>query len=428
VRSRTLLSLAVLLCGLPALAQPFQVQPTAETQPVITSGTAIQGGALWVHPTDPGNSLLLVPESLNGLFLYRLDGTEQARFSQQGGAVGVDVQENVRVGGITQQLVVVASQTLQALVAYIVDPTTLQLQSAGLANITTQGFNPNSVALYVSPTSGRVFVFAGGATGNVWQFELTAQAQTDGGIASNLVRTLNVGGAVAGLAVDDAQGTLYVVQQNTAIWQYNAEPNAGDARTSVDTVTGGGLSQPLGGVALYAPSSSGGYLLAVNGGENEVRVYDRSPRAHTFRGSFTLGASGNIDAVENPRHVLVSNRALGTRFPLGLVAVQDGLNAGANENFKLVPWTTISAAFTPDLLVDTSGAQPSTDGGTPDAGVDGGGEGLPPVGPPKGPPGSSPDGSGDEVSGCYCSSVSMSGTVLVALAGVLLLSRRRRRQ
>ncbi len=425
MRSRTLLALAVLLGGLPVLAQQsVQLQPTVETQPVISAGAAIQGAALWLHPTDPGNSLILVPESVNGLFMYRLDGTQRAQVSQ-GGALGVDVQENVPVGGISQQLVVVASQTLQSLVAYIVDPTTLELRSAGLANITTQGFNPNSVALYTSPTSGRVFAFAGSATGTVWQFELTAQ--TDGGTASNLVRTLTVGGAVVGLAVDDAQSSLYVVQQNTAIWRYGAEANTGDSRTSVDVVTGGGLSQPLGGVALYAPPSGGGYLLAVNGGTNEVRIYDRTPGAHTFRGSFTLAATASIDAVENPRHVLVSNRALGTRFPLGMVGVHDGLNAAANENFKLIPWTTISAAFTPDLLVDTGAAQPGTDGGTPDAGADGGGGGgTPPIGVPGGPPGSSPDGDDDEESGCGCSSVSMSSTVLVALAGVLLLSRRRR--
>ena len=425
MRSRTLLALAVLLGGLPVLAQQsVQVQPTAETQPVISAGAAIQGAALWLHPTDPGNSLILVPESVNGLFIYRLDGTQRAQVSQ-GGALGVDVQENVPVGGISQQLVVVASQTLQSLVAYIVDPTTLELRSAGLANITTQGFNPNSVALYASPTSGRVFAFAGGATGTVWQFELTAQ--TDGGTTSNLVRTLTVGGPVVGLAVDDAQSTLYVVQQNTAIWRYGAEANTGDTRTAVDVVTGGGLSQPLGGVGLYAPPGDKGYLLAVNGGTSEVRIYDRTPGAHTFRGSFTLAATASIDAVENPRHVLVSHRALGTRFPLGMVGVHDGLNAAANENFKLVPWTTISAPFTPDLLVDTGAAQPGTDGGTPDAGADGGGGGgTPPIGVPGGPPGSSPDGDDEEESGCGCSSVSMSGTVLVVLAGVLLLSRRRR--
>ncbi|HEX8436005.1 myxosortase-dependent phytase-like phosphatase [Archangium sp.] len=424
VRSRTFLSLAVLLLGLPALAQQtVQVQPTLETQGVLGTGTVVAGAAVWVHPSDPANSLLLVADNQNGLLVYQLDGTRRAQ-PPDGIVLGVDVQEGVSLGGISQQLVVVANQSLQGLVAYLVDPTTLNLRRAGLATMTAQGFTPNSVALYVSPTTGRVFAFAGSETGALRQFELTA-TQSDAGTTSTLVRSLNVGGPVVGLAVDDAQGALYVVQQNVGIWRYGAEPDAADARTSVDTVGGGGLVQPLGGVALYAGSGDRGYLLAVNGGADSVRVYDRAPSAHTFRGSFTLVTAGGIDAVENPRHVVVSNRSLGTRFPLGMVAVHDGANVGGAENFKLVPWNALAARFTPNLLVDTGGGN-ATDGGVPDGGAGGGGEPVVTAPPPPGPPGSVPDDRALGEAGCNCSSVSVSGSVLFVLAGVLLLSRRRR--
>lgn len=424
MRSRTFLSLAVLLLGLPALAQQtVQVQPTLETESALGTGAVVQGAALWVHPTDPANSLLLVADDQNGLLIYQLDGTQRPRIAE-GAVLGVDVQEGVSLGGISQQLVVVANQSLQGLVSYLVDPTTLGFRRAGLATINTAGFAPNSVALYVSPTTGRVFAFAGSATGTLWQFELTT-TQGDAGTTSNLVRTLNVGGAVVGLAVDDAQSALYVVQQNVGIWQYGAEPDAADARTAVDNVSGGGLVQPLGGVALYSASGDRGYLLAVSGGADAVRVYDRAPTAHTFRGSFTVVTDGGIDAVENPRHVVVSNRALGTRFPLGMVAVHDGANIGGNENFKLVPWDAIATRFSPNLVVDTGGGS-ATDGGTADGGVDGGSEPVVTAPPPPGPPGTLPDDLALGESSCNCSSVSVSGSVLFVLAGVLLLSRRRR--
>ncbi len=425
MRSRTFLSLAVLLLGLPALAQQtVQVQPTLETQGALGTGTVVDGAALWVHPSDPANSLLLVADNQNGLLVYQLDGTQRPRLAE-GAVLGVDVQEGVSVGGISQQLVVVANQSLQGLVAYIVNPTTLGLSRAGLATITAQGFTPNSVALYVSPSTGRVFAFAGSATGALRQFELTAN-QGDAGTTSNLVRSLNVGGPVVGLAVDDAQGVLYVVQQNVGIWQYGAEPDDADARTAVDNVGGGGLVQPLGGVALYSASGDRGYLLAVNGGGDSVRVYDRAPTAHTVRGSFTLVTNGGIDAVENPRHVVVSNRALGSRFPLGMVAVHDATNIGGTENFKLVPWDALAARFTPNLLVDTGGGGGATDGGTPDGGADGGGEPVITAPPPPGPPGTVPEDRALGEPSCNCSSVSVSGSVLFVLAGVLLLSRRRR--
>jgi 3-phytase len=324
----------------------------------------------------------------------------------------------------------VANTTQQALIGYIIDPATLEFRRAGFPNVSSPSFSPNSVALYVSPVTGRVFAFAGSATGLVVQFELTAE--TDGGTTSNVVRSFDVGNAVVGLAVDDSQGKLYVAEQGVGIWEYGAEPDAADARVSVDTVTGGGggLVQPLGGVALYRASGVRGYLLAVSGGDNAVRIYERQSGAHTFRGSFTVISDGGIDAVEAPREVVVTNRSLGALFPLGLVAVHDSANPGTNENFKLVPWPAIATGFTSQLVVDTSPGDTSdggtADGGTTDGGTtDGGSTG--PIGnvPPPGPLPESPEGGVKTGQNCVCASTSVPGSVLLALLGVLLLSRRR---
>lgn len=424
MRFRTLLALAVLLSGLPVLAQqPLQVSPVLETQPVLGTGPVVQGAALWPHPTDPASSLLLVADDQTGLLLYNLDGTQRALLAE-GSVLGVDVQEGVSVGGISQTVVVVANAPLQALVVYVIDSSTLGIRRAGLAPIVAPGFAPSSVALYVSPSTGRVFAFAGSTTGLVVQFELTPEV--DGGTATTQVRTFDVGGPVVGLAVDDAQRRLYVVEQNVGIWQYGAEPGDTDIRTSVDAVSssGGGLVQPLGGVALYTASGVRGYLLAVSGGENAVRIYERQPDAHVFRGSFIVVADGGIDAVEGLRHVVVTNRALGSLFPLGLVAVHDSANTAANENFKLVPWQVIATGFPTPLVVDTGSGGTPSDGGTPDGG-DGGFPAPTPV-PPPSPGGSSPPGyNGGGTTSCYCASASVPGTVLLVLAGMLLRSRRR---
>lgn len=433
MRFRTLLVLAILLTGLPVLAQQtIQVAPTLETQPVIGTGAVVQGAALWMHPTDPASSLLLVADNQTGLLVYNLNGTQRPLLAE-GAVQGVDVQEGVVVGGISQTLVMVANTSQQALIGYIIDPSTLQFRRAGFANVTAPSFAPNSVALYVSPSTGRVFAFAGSATGLVVQFELTAltdggTASTDGGIVSSVVRSFDVGNAVVGLAVDDSQGKLYVVEQGVGIWEYGAEPEAADARVSVDTATGGGggLAPPLGGVALYRASGLRGYLLAVSGGDNAVRIYERQSGAHTFRGSFTVVADGGIDAVETPREVVVTNRPLGTLFPLGMVAVHDSANPGANENFKLVPWPAIATGFTTPLVVDT-GTGEATDGGTADGGTADGGSSAPPTNnvPPSGPLGESPEGGVKAGQACACASASVPGTMLLTLLGVLLLSRRR---
>ncbi|HSP80790.1 MAG TPA: phytase, partial [Myxococcaceae bacterium] len=259
VRSRTFLALAVLVASLSAAAQPFEVRPVLETQPVIGGGSVVEGAALWVHPTDPSRSLLLVADSQVGLLTYQLEGLREEWLSG-GGVLDVDVQPGFPVGGIAQQLVMVANQPLQGLVAYIVDPTTLRLRAAGLEVINVPGFVPTRVALYSSPITGAFYAFAGSATGVVRQFELTPQL--DGGAVATPVRTFDVGGAVSGLAVDDALGWLYVTEQNNAIWRYGAEPAASDDRTLVEGVFSGGLAAPLGGLSLYTASNGQGYLLA----------------------------------------------------------------------------------------------------------------------------------------------------------------------
>ncbi len=411
MRSRTFLALAVLVASFSVEAQPREVRPVVETQPVIGGGPVVEGAALWVHPTDPSRSLLLVADAQVGLITYQLDGLQEEWLSG-GGVLGVDVQPGFPVGGITQQLVMVANQPLQGLVAYIMDPTTLRLRAANLEVINVPGFAPTRVALYSSPTTGTFYVFAGSATGVVRQFELTSQL--DGGAMATPVRTFDVGNAVSGLVVDDALGWLYVTEQNNAIWRYGAEPAASDGRTLVEDVLSGSLVAPLGGLALYTASNGQGYLLAANGGRDAVRIYERQP-PNTPLGDVSVLQEGTIDAVSAPRHVVVSNRGLGPVFPLGVVAVHDGNNAADNENFKLVPWREVAFAFSPPLIVDIGGG-PLPDGGLPDGGggVPGGPPGMP------GQPGPAPGNLG-----CACSTASVSGSVLLVLAALLLLARRR---
>ncbi|OJH40961.1 myxosortase-dependent phytase-like phosphatase [Cystobacter ferrugineus] len=427
MRSPFLLALAVLLPGMPVLAQqqpqqPVPIRPVQQTQPTRGAGTAIQSAAVWHHPTVPASSLLLVADNQIGLLAYNLDGTERGLLVP-GALTGVDVREGFPAGAGTQSLVMLANASV-GLLAYVIDPSTFSAQPAGIQDLST-GFSPSAVALYRSPRTQRFYVFAASAGGTLVQFELATSA--DAGTSTTPVRTLSVGGPVVGLAVDDALGVLYVVQQDSAIWRYGAEPDATNTRISVDTTTTsntpGGLVRPLGGVALYKASNDRGYLLAISGGENAVRVYDRSLSAHTYRGRFSVVADGGIDAVENSRLVAVTNRGLGPLFTQGLVAVHDGVNLGGNENFKLLKWPAVAEGLNPPLIVDNAPPPTPSDGGTPDAGEDGGSGPLTPGRPPPS------DGIGVDPSpdSCGCAAASLPGSVLLGLAGVLLLSRRRPR-
>jgi 3-phytase len=411
MRVHTLLVLLLLLGGLPAAAQPLSVLPTRETQPIVRGGNTVQDVALWPNSADAGTSLLIVSDSAVGLTTFRLDGSELEALASDVVTFGVDVHEGFALPGGTAPLVVVANGTLQALLAYVVDPVSLRLRRIDTGTLRVANFSPRTVALYRSAATGKLYAFMANDTGTMHQLEL--RSTLDGGVEGLPVRDFLVGGAVASAVADDQQGFLFVAQQGEGILRFAAEPDAGTASVSVASATAP-LTAPLGGLALYSLPNTEGYLLASSTGGDQIVVFRRQP-PHTALGSFRLDRDGGIDDVTNPTSLEVSSRALGPNFPAGLVAVQDSTNETI-QNHKLASWLSVANAFTPPLQV----SQP-TDGGTPDGGTGkdggGGGGGLPP----------DPDGSFpiDPDDGCGCTSASVPGTVFLVVLG-LALSRRRR--
>ncbi len=411
MRIHSALVLAVFLTGLPAGAQPVNVAPVAETQPIVRGGDSSQDVALWVNSGTPAQSLLLVSDSVVGLSAFRMDGIEQDAVLSDGTAFGVDVREGFGLPGGSAPLVVVANGSLPGLTAYIVDPLLLRLRRVDTGNLRTTNFAPRSVTLYRSATTGTLYAFTANASGTMQQIEL--RPGTDGGVEGTPVRSFAVGGAVAGAVADDQQGFLFVAQQGTGIWRYSAEPDGGDGRTNVADTTSP-LTAPLGGLALYPLPNGTGYLLAASAGSNQVVVFNRQP-PHAVVGSFLVVQDGGIDAVNAPVALEATSRALGTGFPSGLVTVHDAIN-DPMQNDKLVPWPAVANAFSPPLLV----RQPETDGGIPDAGTDGGGPGG------GGGGGGGPTFPTEPDSGCNCASASVPGTLLFGLLGLAWRNRRRR--
>jgi 3-phytase len=413
MRATPSLILLACLASLSAAAQAVSARPASETQVVVRGGAGDQDVALWPNPGTPAQSLVVVADSVVGLTTYRLDGSE-LEVLQGEVAFGVDTREGFALPGGTVPLVVVANGTRRALLAYVVDPVTLKLRRVDTDTLRVTNFDPRSVALYRSATNGQFHAFAADTAGDMQQFALRSD---DGGVGGAPVRTFPVGGAVTGAVADDSQGVLFVAQQNTGIWRYSAEPNGGLSRTAVATAGQGGLTAPLGGLALYTLPNGEGYLLAASAGGDQVVVYQRQP-PHTQVGSFRVDAtaSGDIDQVTGTRSLAASPVTMGTAFPGGLVAVHDTFNSPA-QNHKLVAWRDVANAFTPALRINGQAGTPDggvTDGGT-DGGRDGGGGNIP--------------GGGGTIdpsdTGCSCATASVSGTVLFVLLGLALRGRRR---
>ena len=160
-----------------------------------------------------------------------------------------------------------------------------------------------------------------------------------------------------GCVADDANGWLFIGEEEVGIWRYGAEPGAPpEERVAVDRVgvgepEGGHLASNVEGLSIYAPRVGGpddGFLVASSQGNHTYVVYDRAP-PHAYRGTFRVGEAGAVDGVEDTDGLHVVSAPVGPRYPMGLLVVQDGINvapdARVNQNFKLVSWQDVLDAL-----------------------------------------------------------------------------------
>ena len=362
IRFLTPLTVAGLLAGLlMGLAAPVasaavvQVTATVETAPMHGTGDAADDPAIWLHPTDPSMSTIIGTDKSRdgrGLVVYDLSGRELFYYPD-GRMNNVDVRYNFPLGSSRVGLVG-ASNRERSLDFYKVNESDRSLTKVGSFTPTANIGTPRGFSFYHSPDTGRYFAYVTDI-GKVEQWELDGST---GSVTGRLVRSWTVSGPAhtEGLVADDEMKRLYIAQEDIGgIWRFGAEPGDSTAGTKVvSTVENGGdIVQDIKGISIYYGSGGAGYLLAASQGSNQFHVYTRDDNRPL--GAFAIPAGNGIDAVTGMDGIDVTNFGVGGPFPQGFFVTQDTANDnGLQQNFKLVPWQSIAAAYAPALLVDAA--------------------------------------------------------------------------
>lgn len=320
------------------------VMPTAETEPVASDGDAADDPAIWVHPDDPASSLVIGTDKQRGLQLYDLEG-RLLQALPDGRLNNVDLRDGFMLDGRPSVLVAATNRTDQTITFYVLDTDERRLRRIG-PGLPTGFEEPYGICLYAS-RSGEHFAFVNEAvTGRIRQWQLQGAG---GRIAATLAREIKVGGQAEGCVADDELGDLYVAEEDRALWKYGAEPGDGAKRTMIDDVGGAtGLVADLEGVAIWRGNAGRGYIIVSNQGANSYAVYRREA-GHAFVGLFRIVENSvlGIDGTAETDGLEVTSRAVGPRYPDGLLVVQDGRNdpPGSRQNFKLVSWREVAEAL-----------------------------------------------------------------------------------
>jgi 3-phytase len=316
--------------GDPAPAM-VDVKATAETAPVGNAGDAADDPAIWVNPADPAKSLVIGTNKQRGLNVYDLAGKE-LQFLPDGRMNNVDLRDGFPLGGRKVTLVTAGNRAGNTIAIYALDPATRTLTNVAARPIQTA--SAYGACMYRSAKTGKFYYILANKVGTVEQWELFDDGK--GKVDARLVRSLKVGTQLEGCAADDELGQLYVGEEWVGVWKYGAEPDAGDARSSVLGASAAGPLVPdVEGIAIAATGPGTGFVIVSSQGNNSFVVLRREG-ANALVRVFRV-VDGGIDGVAETDGLEVTTAPLGSAFPKGLLVVQDGHNDTGNQNFKLVP-------------------------------------------------------------------------------------------
>jgi 3-phytase len=327
--------------------QGLVVSAVVETEPVIGFGDAADDPAIWVHPDDPAQSLVIGTDKTSGggLFVYDLSGAI-VQFVEIGQVNNVDLRSGFELDGQETTLVTATNRTDDTLVVYALDHHTRELRDVAVRAISTADMN-YGLCMYHS-AGGEFYSIVTTRRGVVEQLRLFADGSA---VDAESVRSFCVPSQPEGCVADDELGLLYVGEEAAGIWKFAADPD-GEAPgsetpdcetaiegTLVDSTIDGHVTRDVEGMAIAVTGSGTGYLLVSAQGAHEYVMYEREgDNAYVKTFNIFGGGAACIDGTEETDGLDVVTTPLGDAFPGGLFVVQDGFNGDPAElqNFKYV--------------------------------------------------------------------------------------------
>ncbi|MBB5867939.1 3-phytase [Allocatelliglobosispora scoriae] len=388
---RTLLPVVLvaplLLAAAPASATaptgPARVTAVLETPALYddeAGGDAdVDDPAIWIHPTDPARTRVIVTAKNGGLYVYDLRGHQTQHFAtpaapgpddESGRFNNVDLVSGFRLAGRTVDLAVVTDRGRDKLRFYRIDDGTLTDVTAASAPF---AFNRTQAEVNEQATAYGLATYR---TGDDW-YAVASRRHTpelgmfrliavDGKVTYRRTDSLTLpasfrlpngttwtpclepgeGPQVEGMTVDPVLGTLYAAQEDVALWRvqvvagrfglwpsqvervrefgvpatYDPETEECDLDWAADPGYGGRIAADVEGVTIYRTGLLTGTLIVSSQGDDTFYTYDRLTNRKLTQFAVVDGA---VDGSQECDGAAVVSTPL-PGFPGGLLVVQDG--------------------------------------------------------------------------------------------------------
>ncbi len=357
-----LLTLVLLACSKPTpmadqapagdsvmLVKNIVARPTQVIQPAVVTDTArfdTDDPAIWINPTDPGQSLVIGTDKdeHGGLDVFNLQGKRIASKSIPGlkRPDNVDLEYGFMLQGKPVDIAVTTERMTHNLRIYSV-PDMKPIDHGGIPVFEGETGpmyrDLMGIALYKEPATREIFAIVGRKSGPkdnsyLWQYKLEDDGK--GGVKATLVRKFGMFSGnkeIESIAVDDELGYVYYSDEGIGVRKYYASPQKSNDELALFATTG--FAQDHEGISIYKTGDTTGYILVSDQGANQFYIFTRegtsqNPHDHQLLKIVKVAAMES-DGSE------VTNVALNAQFPNGMFVVMS-----TDKTFHYYRWEDIA--------------------------------------------------------------------------------------
>jgi 3-phytase len=211
--------------------------PTVVTERVVHDS---DDPAIWIHPEDPSQSLILgTDKDVDGaLYAFDLSGRVVGRVSDLKRPNNVDIELGLTLGGVATDIAVLTERYANSIRVFTL-PDLLPVDGGGIeVFVGEEQRAPMGISLYKRPSDGVIYAVVGRKEGPLegylWQYRL--EDDGTGTVKGTKVREFGAysgGKEIEAIAVDDALGYVYYSDELLGVHKYRADPDAADAGTEL---------------------------------------------------------------------------------------------------------------------------------------------------------------------------------------------------
>lgn len=317
------------------------LKPTVVTETVLHD---TDDPAIWIHPTNPQESLVVGTDkdTDGGLYVFNLQGKIITKSETIKRPNNVDIAYGLQIDGVVTDIAVTTERETNKIRIFSL-PDLKPLDNGGIPVFEGElERDPMGIAIYTCPSDKAVFAIVGrksGPSGSyLWQYKLKGTSNAK--VEATLVRkfgTYSGKKEIEAIAVDNELGAVYYCDEQFGIRKYKADPALNDNQELV-LFGQKDFKSDHEGMTIYKASATTGYILVSNQQANSFMVYPRE------------GSNGNPNEykllAEIPTSTIECDGAdvtainLGKPFDKGLfVAMSNG------KTFHFYDWKIIQEAI-----------------------------------------------------------------------------------